>query len=80
MVNVFRHLLLVVAMLGMPAVNAQEHAATDNTAANKTVQRAEAEAEKEQAEQPQDRPATPDTFKPSVEISEDLSVSFPVDI
>lgn len=76
MANVFRHLLLVVAMLGMPAVNAQEHAATDNTAANKTVQ----QAEKEQAEQSQDRPATPDTFKPSVEISEDLSVSFPVDI
>ena len=78
MANVFRHLLLVVAMLVMPAVNAQEHATTDNTAANKTVQ--QAEAEKEQAEQPQDRPATPDTFKPSVEISEDLSVSFPVDI
>lgn len=76
MANIFRHLLLVVAMLGMPAVNAQEHAATDNTAANKTVQ----QAEKEQAEQSQDRPATPDTFKPSVEISEDLSVSFPVDI
>ena len=78
MANVFRHLLLVVAMLVMPAVNAQEHAASDNTSANKTVQ--QAEAEKEQAEQPQDRPATPDTFKPSVEISEDLSVSFPVDI
>lgn len=78
MANVFRHLLLVVAMLVMPAVNAQEHDATDNTAVNKTAQ--QAEAEKEQAEQPQDRPVTPDTFKPSVEISEDLSVSFPVDI
>lgn len=78
MTNVFRHLLLVVVLLGMPAVTAQEDAATDNTAATKTTQ--QAEAEKEQAEQPQDRPATPDTFKPTEEISEDLSVSFPVDI
>ena len=35
----------------------------------------------EQAEtEKQNNPSTPDTFTPSEEISEDLSVSFPVDI
>jgi len=34
----------------------------------------------EAQDQPQQRPAADDTFTPSVQISEDLSVSFPVDI
>jgi len=82
-----RILLLAAVLLCVPAARAQDAAAPapENATAAGTVV--------EPAPAPEDEPLTappaettkatgpsPDSFKPSEEISEDLSVSFPVDI
>lgn len=63
----------------MLTATAEEKSTKDTSKnGNTTVQQNQAGGNKPAKQQA--TPATPDTFKPSEEISEDLSVSFPVDI
>ena len=71
-------LLIIISILFINAM-AQDKPPEENE--SKTDETITQEQESETSTAPQDNsPETPDSFKPSEEISEDLSVSFPVDI
>ena len=71
-------LLIIISLLFINAM-AQDKSPEENE--SKTDDTITQEQEPETSTEAQDKsPETPDSFKPSEESSEDLSVSFPVDI
>lgn len=72
-------LLMLAGLLPAPGFAAAAPDATTTTRAEPGDARA-AEAEPEPPPAPRAEPRSPDVFVPTEEVSEDLSVSFPVDI
>jgi len=71
-------LLIIMSILLVNAVAQDKSPEEDESKTDETITQ-EQESETSTAAQ-DDSPETPASFKPSEEISEDLSVSFPVDI
>ena len=73
--------LFLLLLLLHPALHAQEVQTSEPAGTTTDPQPPVDEVKPEtEAGEVNNAPATPDSFKPSEDISEDLSVSFPVDI
>jgi len=73
--------LAILLLFGAAVVYAQSDAPEDNTAATDPKPALDATAPEDETEQPSaNRPSSEPYFRPSEDISEDLSVAFPIDI
>ena len=76
-----RYLTILLIIISVLFINAMAQDKSPEENESKTDEIITQEQESETSTSAQDNsPETPDSFKPSEEISEDLSVSFPVDI
>lgn len=80
--NKFLHTLLIVLAVSLNVIAQEEKPDSNkNTPDEKTIQREQTPDTKTTGPSNTPKiPETPDSFKPSEEISEDLGVSYPVDI
>ncbi len=82
MMNKILYILLFVLTFSLNVMAQEEEPDSNKNTSDETTIQQEQTPDSETTEQnkTQKSPETPDSFKPSEEISEDLGVSFPVDI